>query len=326
MKKIKIFTYVVLFLLITLNIISVRAYAQDNYVARTYIDIPTDQMLANHELEIEGWVMTNDEQSEISVYIDGIKQDIQDLQRIERTDVIKAINGYGGIEKNPMPGYKMKIDCSKIPDGERRVEVRIISRTGELLTVDSRSINLRKYVAKTYIDMPNNVNEYLIKDKLEVEGWVMSDDENYQIEAYIKENGKEEKQEIQNLERLERTDVLKAITGYGTAEQNQLPGFKFNIDTSEIASGEYNLEIRVVSRTGEILTRANKKVIIQRYTSRSYIDSPENNEILKPDSVISGWIMTDDEESQINIYIDGKKQKIKQITRIERTDVIKAIS
>ena len=176
MKKTKILIYIALFTLIILNAISIKVEATDDYRARTYIDSPTEKMLVNHKLEIEGWVMTNDEQAQIEVYIDGKKQEIQDLQREERPDVIKAITGYGTAEQNPKPGYKLKIDTLKILDGEHRLEVRITSVTGETLTIDARSIKIQKFVAKTYIDMPNDANEYLIKDELKVEGWVMSDD------------------------------------------------------------------------------------------------------------------------------------------------------
>ena len=321
MKRTRIFTYIVLFILVILNVISVKTYAADKYIARTYIDIPAEKMLVNHELKIEGWVMTTDEQAEIKVYIDGQEQQIQSIERKERPDVLKAITGYGTVSQNSEPGYIIKIDCSRILDGEHKLEVRINSRTGEQLTSASTNIDLRKFVAKTYIDMPNNANEYLIKDELEVEGWVMSDDENYQIKAYI--NGEE--QEIQGLQKIERPDVLKAIIGYGTINQNPKPGYLLKIDTSKFISGSYNLEIRIVSSAGEILTKTNKKVIIQRYTSKSYIDSPEKNETVKPNFTISGWVMTDDENSEINVYIDGENQTIKQITRKERPDVIKAI-
>lgn len=322
MKKNKILTYLILFVLLILSSFSVKTFAGTNYKAKTYIDSPTEKMIVNDELEIEGWVMTDDEQSIIKVYIDGEEQEIQNLQRKEREDVLKAITGYGTSIQNPKPGYIMKIDCSKFLEGEHKIEVKIFSRDGEIIAVDSRNINLEKYVAKTYIDMPNNEKEYLIKDELNVEGWVMSNDEKIQIKAYM--NGEE--QEIQNLQRKEREDVLKAIKGYGEAEQNQTPGYILKIDTSKLTSGTYNLEIKIFSRTGEMLTSEIKKVVIQRYTSKSYIDSPIYNEKIKPDFTVSGWLMTDDENSQINVYLDDKKQTIKQITRKERTDVINAIS
>ena len=76
--------------------------------------------------------------------------------------------------------------------------------------------NESNYVAKTYIDNPTGSN---VGGNIVIDGWVMTNDSNSKIKAYI--DGKEA--EILSLIRKERYDVLEQIKGYGTIEQNKQP-------------------------------------------------------------------------------------------------------
>ena len=83
--------------------------------------------------------MTNDTNSTVKMYIDGKEQDISSLIRIEREDVIKAVDGYGGIVANPRPGYKVEIDVSKFSDGEHVLTVEAISNEEKIMYNESQS-------------------------------------------------------------------------------------------------------------------------------------------------------------------------------------------
>ena len=323
MRRLIKINILILFCIMIFNLCATKAYAQDSYRAKIYIDTSDGDIdcYVNESIKVEGWIMSNDKNSKLKVFLNGEEQTTINIIRKDREDVIRAITDFGTYEQNPQPGFEFKIDTTNMEEGSYKLEIKVLSENGEELTNIERKINLKKYIAKTYIDMPNSSDKYCIKDELEVEGWAMSNDENYKIETYI--DGK--KQEIKKIERLQRPDVIKAIHGYGTVEQNQTPGYILKIDTSKIKSGSYNLQIKIVSCEGKILDEVNKTVEIQRYTSRMYIDSPVDNKIVKPEFAIIGWVMTDDEQSELNVYIDGIKQNIKQIIRIERPDVIKAI-
>ena len=323
MRRLIKINILILLCIMIFNLCATKAYAQDSYRAKIYIDTSDGDIncYVNESIKVEGWIMSNDKNSKLKVFLNGEEQTTINIIRKDREDVIRAITDFGTYEQNPQPGFEFKIDTTNMEEGSYKLEIKVLSENGEELTNIERKINLKKYIAKTYIDMPNSSDKYCIKDELEVEGWAMSNYENYKIETYI--DGK--KQEIKKIDRLQRPDVIKAIHGYGTVEQNQTPGYILKIDTSKIKSGSYNLQIKIVSCEGKILDEVNKTVEIQRYTSRMYIDSPVDNKIVKPEFAIIGWVMTDDEQSELNVYIDGIKQNIKQIIRIERPDVIKAI-
>lgn len=322
MSRVKRIFICFLLVIIFIFVARTKVYGVEEEKARIYIDTPADNVeyMVKKELNIEGWVMSNAKNVNLKVYIDTEEQIIKRTTKKERPDVIKAIIGWGTAEQNPEPGFETVIDCSKISDGKHSLSVRVYSDDGQILASNERKINIQKYVAKTYIDIPENKSK--IKEKLEVEGWVMSDDTNMTIKAYL--NGDEKN--ITSVTRKERPDVIKAIKGYGTIQQNLNPGYNFLIDTSDVKDGTYKLEIKIFSENNELLTADARQVEIKKYSANSYIDSPTIQNKVKPMFNITGWIMTDDEQSTVKVYIDGNEQKIKNIIREKRTDVINAIS
>lgn len=322
MSRVKRIFICFLLVIIFIFVARTKVYGVEEEKARIYIDTPADNVeyMVKKELNIEGWVMSNAKNVNLKVYIDSEEQIIKRTTKKERPDVIKAIIGWGTAEQNPEPGFETVIDCSKISDGKHSLSVRVYSDDGQILASNERKINIQKYVAKTYIDIPENKSK--IKEKLEVEGWVMSDDTNMTIKAYL--NGDEKN--ITSVTRKERPDVIKAIKGYGTIQQNLNPGYNFLIDTSDVKDGTYKLEIKIFSENNELLTADARQVEIKKYSANSYIDSPTIQNKVKPMFNITGWIMTDDEQSTVKVYIDGNEQKIKNIIREKRTDVINAIS
>lgn len=321
MQSFKRIAVISLIFIASLFIISLKSYASGNDKAMIYIDAPAENTVqtVKQKLKLEGWVMSNNENISLKVYIDNKEQNTENIIRKERTDVIKAITGYGTAKQNPKPGFEMTIDCSNISDGNHTLAVKVFTSDGKLLTTTERKIKVQKYVAKTYIDTPENAS--IIKNELNIEGWVMTDDEKATIKVYL--NGKE--QEIKNTTRKERTDVIKAISGYGTSKQNPKPGYVLKLDTSNVTDGTYKLEVKVISQKGDVIETDSRTIKIQKYTANSYVDVPTDGAKVKPTFNISGWVMTDDEESKIKVYIDGKEQTIKSIDRKERNDVIKAI-
>ena len=321
MQSFKRIAVISLIFIASLFIISLKSYASGNDKAMIYIDTPAENTVqtVKQTLKVEGWVMSNNENVNLKVYIDNKEQNVKNITRKERKDVIKAILGYGTEKQNPKPGFEMTIDCSNISDGNHTLAIKVFTSDGKLLTTTERKIKVQKYVAKTYIDTPENAS--IIKNELNIEGWVMTDDEKATIKVYL--NGKE--QEIKNTTRKERADVIKAISGYGTAKQNPKPGYVLKLDTSNVTDGIYKLEVKVISQKGDVIGADSRTIRIQKYTANSYVDVPTDGAKVKPTFNISGWVMTDDEESKIKVYIDGKEQTIKSIDRKERNDVIKAI-
>lgn len=288
------------------------------YVAKTYIDYPTGNELGGN-IVIEGWVMTNDSDSEIKAYIDGVETKIISQERIERPDVLKAISGYGTTLENPTPGIRLILDTKNLSEGNHNVIINILSRDGNLLTGDSRKFYYVKEKAKMYVDEPL-YNKTVIKDGYKFEGWKMSNDANSKVKVLIDN----EEQEFKEFEYVQRPDVLRAINGYGSIIENRLPGFEFKLDLSKIVDGEHMIKIQVLSEEGKILSEVNREIVVQKYVAKSYIDYPANDSA-SGKMLFDAWAISNDEQSTIKIYIDDIEQNAQEIKRIEREDVLQKI-
>ena len=327
MKKAKLIISIIIACILLLSVKSLAietGVETEIYSARTYVDNPAEGQAPSVKgiLEISGWYLSDDEQAQIEVLIDDVKQEIKEITREERIDVINAIPGYGGIEKNPTPGYKLKVDISQQTTGKHELKVNIVSREGEILTTDIREFNVERYKAKTYIETPAEGKETAVGKELNIDGWVMTDDIESQLKIYI--DGQE--QQIIETKRTERKDVISAITGYGSQTQNPAPGYSLKINLENIKDGSHELSLKVISREGIIIAEDARTIKIEKYKAKMYLENPYGNKIVKPEFEIGGWVMATDKNVTINAYIDGQKQEIKNLIRKERNDVVNAIT
>ena len=327
MKKAKLIISIIIACILLLSVKSLAietGVETETYSARTYVDNPAEGQAPSVKgiLEISGWYLSDDEQAQIEVLIDDVKQEIKEITREERIDVINAIPGYGGIEKNPTPGYKLKVDISQQTTGKHELKVNIVSREGEILTTDIREFNVERYKAKTYIETPAEGKETAVGKELNIDGWVMTDDIESQLKIYI--DGQE--QQIIETKRTERKDVISAITGYGSQTQNPAPGYSLKINLENIKDGSHELSLKVISREGIIIAEDARTIKIEKYKAKMYLENPYGNKTVKPEFEIGGWVMSTDKNVTINAYIDGQKQEIKNLIRKERNDVVNAIT
>lgn len=91
---------------------------------------------------------------DINLYIDNTL--IQKISRNEeRPDVLRAINGYGGSNVNPIPGFNFNVDSSNVNDGIHILKIEVKNKENlRILTSESLLINVKKYDAIMYIDNP----------------------------------------------------------------------------------------------------------------------------------------------------------------------------
>lgn len=322
MKKITkslIIVLVMIILVILLKCSNAIATNSELYVAKVYIDNPTNGCIENKIINLQGWVMSNDTESNIKVYIDGKEKTIENITRKERKDVTRGVIGYGTERDNPTPGFSGTIDIENLSTGKHNLTIKIFSREDKLLAEHTRTFNIEKYIAKMYVDSVGDANT--LKVASIIRGWAMSNDKDITFKAYI--DNKEQK--IEKINREKREDVLSAIYGYGDRKQNPTPGFQMQLDIKQIADGEHKLKIQVVSRNGEILTEWSQHFNVKKYEARMYIDSPNEKITVNKNFNISGWIMTNDKNSKLKVYIDDIEQQIQSTKKLARNDVIKAI-
>ena len=100
--------------------------AAEQYATKLQIDYPTQNQTSRTSLLVQGWVMSEDKDNIVEIYINNAKV-IANATRVARADVLKAIPGYGGSATNPNPGYKETIDMTGYKDGTYTVKVKVIS-------------------------------------------------------------------------------------------------------------------------------------------------------------------------------------------------------
>ena len=286
-----------------------------------YLDYPvTNGSYASEaKLKVQGWVMSESSNSMVEMEIDGKKIE-EVLDRKVRDDVIKVIKGYGTITENPTPGYYKEIDISKLTYGNHIVKIIAKSQSGNVLSELTRTINVRKPKTCIYLDYPVTNGSYANETKLKVQGWVMSESSNSIVEMEI--DGKKTEEE---LERKERSDVIKAITGYGTINENPTPGYYKEIDISKLTYGNHTVKIIAKNQSGNILSELIRTINVKKPKTRVYIQAPTNSQTVGLKSNIDGWVMSEESNVYIKVFVDNNEIVTNSISRVERPDVIKAI-
>ena len=165
--------------------------------------------------------------------------------RYQRNDVFSVIAGYGGKESNPLPGYNIDIDLSKIKDGTRKVTVNLLSgKTKEVLVSQTININIKKYNGTINIETP--MQNASLKDDFDITGWEMSETI-ATVKLYV------DGSDFSNLvKRIERQDVLDAIKNYGGKDVNPTPGFTATIPSKKLKPGTHQIKIQTISDLGDI--------------------------------------------------------------------------
>ncbi len=254
-----------------------RNFTLKKYTTKLNVDYPNTSQIRQDTMQIDGWIMSTCANKTIQIYIDNQLQQPSLATRV-RPDVHKAITGYGTVAQNSQPGFKTTLDLTKISDGNHTLKINSVADTGEVLATYTKSFSLKKYPSTLYIDIPED-NFITGKKQLEVSGWVMSGYTNANIQIYINKV-------LQNatITRRARTDVQKAITGYGTVAQNPTPGFSSILDISALQEGNYTITVNVTTKEGTVLASSSKKLTIDRKILVG-IDVSEHNKTINWEKV-----------------------------------------
>ena len=288
------------------------------YESQICWDYPKSNQSSNYDLYIEGWVMSEDKDETVQILVDN--QDVtENIERTERQDVLNAVSGYGGKDKNATPGFMGNINLENYKDGIHAITLRVISpATQEVIYEESRNFVLNKYSSEYRFDYP--IQNGVVKDNLYIEGWLMSENKNAQISLSI--DGKDYSAYI---ERVERQDVWNAVDGCGGQAGNPLPGFEANIDISDIKDGVHSVILEITSPlTNETILKQGKTIQVNKYKSTMMLDYPKQGETEKTNLYVEGWLMSENKNAKINLYIDGVDYS-NYLERVERPDVWKAV-
>ena len=282
------------------------------------IDFPNQLQIQGTKIYIQGWVMSEQKEKEVKVYLDGI--DITDrIENYERQDVINSVKGFGDKAQNPKPGFRAHTDISRTKDGNHTLTVKVVStKNGEVLNSATKNFALKKYQATMCLDMPQNNAK--AGTSLYVQGWTMTEDKDRTVRVTL--DGKDVSNQITSYERL---DVLSCVKGYGGSSTNPKPGFKGNIDLKGIKDGNHKIVIQVLaSQTGEVLDSATRNFTVKKYENAMCLDFPQENSNQKGTLKIQGWTMSQDKDRKIRVWL-GNTEITSKIESYERPDVLSCV-
>lgn len=264
--------------------------------------------------EFSGWYMSDLKGTILKILIDN--DEITNINRYYRNDVINAIKNYGTIETTPMPGFGKIIDLTKYNNGIHTISVQLINpNTQEIILNKSNKFLLTKSKTKLNIETPSI--DQIAGLKLKISGWMMSTNIDDEIRILF------DNDEI-SLKRESRNDVIKAVKGYGDSTTNKAPGFVANVDLSNYEDGKHNIKVQVINKiTKEVISEEEKSITLNKYKSKMVLEEPSVNSLNSPQVTIGGWLMSSNPNQTIKLYLDDKEFAI--LNRTPRNDVINAI-
>ena len=183
-----------------------------------------------------------------------------------------------------------------------------------LISISCITVKAEENKTLINIDYPSTNQE--VTNSLRIQGWVMTNFANTNIEVYIDDT------KVEDIERQARPDVIKAIDGYGDITTNPTPGFYKIHNIESLSYGNHTLKIKVLDAFGVIKeeTRTFKKKIPETLIN---IDYPSINQEVTNSLRIQGWVMSTSSNANVEVYVDDTK--IEDIERQARPDVIKAV-
>ena len=124
-----------------------RVFYLIKYPSIMCIDNETSYKASTKQIIIRGWVMSMDSSIKIAAYLDNNK--ILDITRNEyREDVLRLIKGYGTEKENPIPGFNVACDASKIDEGNHIIKIIVTNSSKEILTSSIYNITVNNKIMK----------------------------------------------------------------------------------------------------------------------------------------------------------------------------------
>ena len=261
--------------------------------SRSYLDAPNDnEVVKSKTLNVRGWALAGSGVKEVRVYMDG-----KDLGTVaygaNRADVNKAYPGYSSGDN---AGFEGNVNISGISEGNRKLTVKIIANDGSVQNIE-KTIKIEKAQSRSYLDAPND-NEVVKSKTLNVRGWALAGSGVKEVRVYV--DGKDLGTVAYGAK---RADVNKAYPGYSSGDN---AGFEGNVNISGISEGNRKLTVKITANDGSV-QNIEKTIKIEKAQSRSYLDAPNDNEVVKSKTLnVRGWALAGSGVKEVRVYVDGK--------------------
>lgn len=301
------------------------------------LEEPADNQESSGIILIKGYALSDFENQSLQIYVDD-QVVSEDVERFSRSDIDVASLGYS-VELNKEVGFQYHFDTSNLQNGEHTIKVGL-SNSDSIIMSNLKTILIEnvpipdEYQSEgeisvfsvmpasdntprsmTYIDNPSDNQK--VNGSISVTGWSVSTEANSNIQVRV-----DGTRVSANIIRTIRKDVIDNVANqYGGANVNKTPGYEVSLDMSNYRSGTHTIVVETIDRNGNLLSNASKKVYIEKANSIAWIDDAK----VKTDDVstltVSGWAMSEEKTSRIQLSIDGTIVT-EDANRTERKDVL----
>ena len=125
-----------------------RQFTLVKYPTMIYVDTPSQGHITGRDnMEISGWIMSTYDDVTLKIYLDDVQLD-EEITRRARQDVINSVEGYGGIETNPTPGFRMEIPLTSYPEGDYTIRVVAEKEDGTVLSSSTVDFSINRTVLR----------------------------------------------------------------------------------------------------------------------------------------------------------------------------------
>ena len=115
-----------------------KTFQLRKYSGMIYLDYPKISNV-NSDITVAGWEMSELDNSYLKLFVDN-EEKSYNIERVERMDVINAIEGYGGLAMNANPGFTAIIPINDLTQGKHIITLKLYSKLNELITTYEKEI------------------------------------------------------------------------------------------------------------------------------------------------------------------------------------------
>ena len=270
------------------------AVKADYLEGKSNLESPINGFVTNDgKLNIKGWALHAFGVKEVRVLIDNTQIDTISVNE-SRADVNSTYPGY---YNGANSGFNKIIDISSLGYGNKVLEIRIVANDNSTQVYRRNIVFTNTLESRSYLDAPND-NEVVKSKTLNVRGWALAGSGVKEVRVYV--DGKDLGTVAYGAK---RADVNKAYPGYSSGDN---AGFEGNVNISGISEGNRKLTVKITANDGSV-QNIEKTIKIEKAQSRSYLDAPNDNEVVKSKTLnVRGWALAGSGVKEVRVYVDGK--------------------
>ena len=270
------------------------AVKADYLEGKSNLESPINGFVTNDgKLNIKGWALHAFGVKEVRVLIDNTQIDTISVNE-SRADVNSTYPGY---YNGANSGFNKIIDISSLGYGNKVLEIRIVANDNSTQVYRRNIVFTNTLESRSYLDAPND-NEVVKSKTLNVRGWALAGSGVKEVRVYV--DGKDLGTVAYGAN---RADVNKAYPGYSSGDN---AGFEGNVNISGISEGNRKLTVKITANDGSV-QNIEKTIKIEKAQSRSYLDAPNDNEVVKSKTLnVRGWALAGSGVKEVRVYVDGK--------------------